>query len=171
MTFPARHGLSLISLAMAGLLTGCSAGGNFNIQSSAKPANLPALPSLRVAVNPKAEGSDEVLADVRSAIVAQLISSGRFSTVIVANAPTDLVMNADIEKFAKVTVGERILVGTLAGRNRVNLTVQIIQPSTNTIVETYEATGESAAHPLSSESGLSDAVREAAKEVAAGATF
>ena len=74
-------------------------------------------------------------------------------------------------QFAKVTVGERLLVGTLAGRNRVNLTVQITQPSTNTLVEAYEANGESAAHPLSSESGLSDAVREAAKEVAAGATF
>lgn len=152
-------------------LAACSAGGSFTVQSSAKPANLPPSPSLRVAVNPIADGSDEVLADVRSAIVAQLISTGRFSRVVVASEPTDLVMDADIIKFAKVTVGERILVGTLAGRNRVNLSVKIVQPPANTLIEAYEADGESAAHPLSSESGLSDAVREAAKEVAAGATF
>jgi len=153
------------------LLAACSAGGNFTVQSATKPTNLPASPSVRIVVTPTADGSDEVLADVRSAVLGQLLSDGRFSKVVVANEPTDLVMNIDIVKYAKVTVGERILVGALAGRNRVNLAVKIIQPGSNTVVEAFEADGESASHPLSSESGMSDAVRQAAKQLAAGVTI
>jgi hypothetical protein len=147
-------------------------GGNFTVQTATKPTNLPASPSVRLIVTAGADGADEVLADVRSAVLGQLMSDGRFSKVVVANEPTDLVMNVDIIKYAKVTVGERMLVGALAGRNRVNLAVKITQPGGGgSVIEAFEADGESASHPLSSESGMSDAVREAAKELAAGVTI
>ena len=133
-----------------------------------RSTNLPASPSVRLVFSATAPDSDEVLPDVRSAVLGQLLSGGRFSKVVVADEPTDLVMTIDIVKYAKVSVGERLLIGAMAGRNRVNLAVKIVQPGSDSVIEAFEADGKSAAHPLSSESGLSDAVREAAKQVAAG---
>ena len=122
-------------------------------------------------MNAVAPGADDVLSDLRAATLSQLQASGRFSKVTVVPEPTDLIMTVDIDKYAKVTVGERILVGVFAGRNRIGANVKIAQASTNAVIKSYEANGESAAHPLSSESGISDAMREAAKQVAAGAFF
>jgi hypothetical protein len=158
-----------VPLLFVCLLVACSSGGDLKVLSSGAASGLPAQPSLRLVVNAVAPDSQDVLSDVRAAILGQLEATGRFSRVTVSPEATDLVMTVDIVNYAKVTVGERLLVGVLAGRNRIGTTVKVAQTANNTVIKSYEANGESAAHPLSSESGLSDAVREAAKEVAAGA--
>jgi len=141
------------------------------VLSSAVPSGLPAEPSVRLVVNPVDKDSDDVLSDVRSAVLAQLQATGHYSKVVVGSEGADLVITVDITKYAKVTVGERLLVGALAGRNRVGTQVKIVQSVGNVTLKSFEAEGESAAHPLSSESGLSDAVREVAKQIASGATI
>jgi len=150
-------------------LVACSSGGDLKVLSSAPATNLPARPSVRLVVNAVAKDSGDVLADVRVAILGQLEATGRYSKVSVGPEPSDLVITVDIVKYAKVSTGERILVGALAGRNRVGTSVKIVQSETNVTVKSFEANGESASHPLSSESGLSDAVREVAKQISAGA--
>ncbi len=152
-----------------GLLAGCSSGGNMKVLATAAPSGLPAVPSARLVVNPVDKDSDDVLSDVRSAVLGQLQATGHFSKVIVGSEATDLIITVDITKYSKVTVGERLLVGALAGRNRVATQVKIIQTAGNVTIKSFEAEGESAAHPLSSESGLSDAVREVAKQIASAA--
>ncbi len=152
-------------LAIAVFLAGCSAEGQLSMQSSAPATNLPPNPSLRLIVNAVAPNSTDQLLDIRAAIFSQLSATGQYGKVVLDNEPTDLVMKVDITKYAKVTVAERLLVGAFAGRNRVGGEVTITQTATNTVLKSYEADGSSAAHPLSSESGLSDAVREMAKQV------
>jgi hypothetical protein len=151
---------------LAVFLAGCSAEGQMTVHSSAAATNLPANPSLRLVVNAVAPDSTDQLLDIRAAIFSQLSATGQYSKVVLDNEPTDLVMTVDITKYAKVSVGERLLVGALAGRNRVGGEVTVTQTATNAVLKTFEADGSSAAHPLSSESGMSDAVRELAKQVA-----
>jgi hypothetical protein len=149
------------------LLAACSSGGDIKVLSSTPATNLPAQPSVRLVVNAVAKDSGDVLPDLRAAILGQLLSNGRYSKVSVGPEPSDLIITVDIVKYAKVSTAERILAGALAGRNRVGTNVKIVQPSTNVTVKSFEANGESASHPLSSESGLSDAVREVAKQISA----
>lgn len=161
----------VMSVGMVVLLAACSSGGNVKMLSSTAATGLPAHPSVRLIVNPVDKDSSDVVTDVSAAILGQLQATGRYSKVVVNAEPTDLLMTVDIVKYSKVTVGERLLVGVFAGRNRINTQVTIVQSGTNATLRSYEADGESAAHPLSSESGVSDAVREAAKQVAAGAVI
>lgn len=153
-------------LLIAAVLAACSAEGQMTIQSSAPATNLPANPSLKLVVNAVAPDSTDQLLDIRSAVFTQLSATGKYSKVVLDNEPTDLVMQIDITKYAKVTVGERLLVGALAGRNRIGGEITVTQTASGTVIKKFEAEGASAAHPLSSESGLSDAVREMAKQVA-----
>src|SRR5690349_13694759 len=115
-------------------LAACSSGGDIKVLSSAPAANLPAQPSVRLVVNAVAKDSDSVLADVRAAILGQLEASGRYSKVSVGPEPSDLVITVDIVKYAKVSTGERILAGALAGRNRVGTNVKIVQSTTSVTV-------------------------------------
>src|SRR5215469_3829590 len=103
----------IFGVALAVMLTACSSGGNMKVLSSAPGAGLPAQPSLRLVVNPVDEDSDDVLADVRAGLLGQLQACGAYSKVTVGNEPTDLIMTVDITKYAKVGVGERLLVGAL----------------------------------------------------------
>ncbi|HET7086491.1 MAG TPA: DUF4410 domain-containing protein [Rhizomicrobium sp.] len=158
----------LLVLSLGGFLAACSSGGNIKVLSATPAANLPAQPSVRLVVNAVAKDSGDVLADARAAILGQLEATGRYSKVSVGPEPSDLVITVDIVNYAKVSTAERVLVGALAGRNRVGTSVKVVQSSTNVTVKSFEANGESAAHPFSSESGLSDAVREVAKQIGAG---
>src|SRR5438552_2591363 len=125
-------------------LAACSSGGNVNVLSSAPAASLPAQPSVRLVVNAVAKDSGDVLADMRAAVLGQLEATGRYSKVSVGPEPADLVITVDIVKYAKVTTAERILVGALAGRNRVGTNVKVVQASTSATVKSFEANGESA---------------------------
>ncbi len=140
------------------------------VLSSAPTASLPAQPSVRLVVNPVDKDAADVLPDIRAAILSQLEATGHYSRVTLGTEKTDIVMTVDITKYSKVTVGERLLVGVFAGRNRVDVHVKIADAATNATIKEFEAEGNSAAHPLSSESGVSDAVREVAKEIASAAT-
>ena len=128
------------------------------VHASAPAINLPPNPSLRLVVNAVAPDSTDQLLDIRAAIFSQLSASGNYAKVVLDNEPTDLVMTIDITKYAKVSVAPQLF-ADLGGE------VTVTQTATNTVIKTFEADGASAAHPLSSESGLSDAVREMAKQV------
>jgi hypothetical protein len=157
----------LIGLIAVGLLASCSSGGDIKVLASASGQKLPAQPSLRLVVNAVAPDSTDVLSDVRAAVLSQLEATGHYSRVTATTADaTDLVMTVNIVKYAKVTVGERILVGVFAGRNRVGADITLVETADNVTIKKVQADGESAAEPISSESGISDAVREFAKQVA-----
>jgi hypothetical protein len=161
----------LLYVLLGCLLVACSSMGELKAVSSATGTNLPARPSVRLVVNPVAKGSEEVISDIRAATLAQLLATGYFSRVVVAPEETDVVVTVNIVAYSRVTAGERFMWGALAGRNRIATQVKMVQTSTNVSIKSFEATGESGAIPLVSEAGLSDAVRELAKQIAAGAAL
>lgn len=168
---PTKNFMRIMSILTIGVLTACSSGGTMKITSSTTPVGLAPNPSVRLVVTPQATDAEDVLADVKSAVLSQLLATGHYSKVVMDSEPTDLIINININKYAKVSVGERLLVGALAGRNRVGTQVRITQASNNAVIKEFVAEGESAAHPLSSESGIGDAIREVAKQVASGAVI
>jgi len=148
-------------------LVGCSSGGEMKLNTSAYQLQR-SYESAKAVVNPKAEDSQEIVDDVRGSVAEELLSSGRFHRIAGANEPADIVVTVDIIEYERVTVGERILVGVFAGRNRVRANISLTDGRTGTSLRSFQAYGKSAAHPLSSESGYTDALREFSKEVLVG---
>jgi len=77
-------------------------------------------------------------------------------------------MDVTIRGARQVSTGARIMLGAMIGPNTTAVTVAVRQQATNQIITTFEATGSSAAHPLSSEAGLDDAVREVVGKIMEG---
>ena len=165
----AKNLKKIFVMAIIGMLAACSSEGTMKITSSSPAVGLSPNPSVRLIVTTSTPDAEDVLSDVRSAVLGQLSATGHYSKVVSNAEPTDLIITVSINKYAKVSVGERLLLGALAGRNRVGTDVKITQSANNVLIKEYTAEGDSAAHPLSSESGISDAIREVAKQVAEGA--
>jgi hypothetical protein len=165
-----RRANGLITLCLL-LLAACSAGGSRHVTSIQPLPLLPPHPSLRLQVNPVVGESQELLPDIRAALLAQLLATGRFSQVVTYEGPTDLLMTVEVVKVAKVTVTERVFLGALAGRNRVGVNVRIIDPATGITLKSYDAEGDSAAEILSAQAGLGDAIGQVARQVAEGAAL
>jgi hypothetical protein len=64
-----------------------------------------------------------------------------------------------------VSQGARILFGVLAGANQLAVQVDVFETASRNLVASFTAKEESASHPLSSESDMNDAIREAVDEV------
>jgi hypothetical protein len=157
-------------LLVALLLTGCSAGGSLQVTSTQPPPLLPAHPSLRLQVNPVVAQANPLLPDIRAALLAQLMASGRFSQVVAYPAHTDLLITVDIANVVEIAPAERVLLG-LAGRNRIGATIRLIDPASGDIIKTFDAEGSSAAQPLADASGMRDAIQQFARQVAEGAAL
>lgn len=82
--------------------------------------------------------------------------------------PADYHMDVKIRGAREVSTGARIMLGAMIGPNTTTVAVTVRHQATNQIITAFEATGTSAAHPLSSEAGLDDAVREAVGKIMEG---
>lgn len=94
------------------------------------------------------------------------------ATNLPAQPSVRLVVNAVAKDSGDILVDVRATVlGQLEATGRYSKVSVGPEPSdlssTNATVKSFEANGESAAHPFSSEGGLSDAIREVAKQISA----
>ncbi len=148
-------------------LAACSSSGQFKDLGQAA-ALAPAYDSAKLVLQVQATDAAAALPDIRGALAGQLFASGRFHRLAAADEPGDLVITVKINEYAKVETVERVFAGVLAGRNRLGAEVLVTDGKTGSLLRHYEAHGESAAHPMSTEGSFSDAVREFSKEVAVG---
>jgi len=159
-------------LAFALILSACTAGGDMQVTSVQAPPLLPAHPSVRLIVHPVVANANDIVPLISQALIGQLGATGRFSQILAYDAPCDLWLTVEITKVAKVESYERYLIGPLAGRNRIDVTVRITDPFSGAVLKTYNAEGNSAAESvLSGEGGMADAIRQLALQVAVGATI
>jgi hypothetical protein len=149
------------------LLAGCSSDGRHR-QIGTGSALQDSYESVKLVISPTAANSTEIVPDLRSSVVGQLLSTGRFRRLAAANEDADVVVTVEITDYQRVTVAERVLVGALAGRNRIATKVTITDGRSGERIRGFEASGRSAAHPLSSEGGYSDALREVSKQLMLG---
>lgn len=154
-------------------LGACSSTGAITMQQE-KTASIPAGKSVSLNVEsdipPDANESQisefkEITQRVKAALFGRLVSEGVFKQVLQPTETGDYRMNVTLKSAYKVSQGARILVGVFAGSNKLDADVELIDESTKSTVTAFQVVGESASHPFSTESGLDDAVREAADEI------
>jgi hypothetical protein len=153
--------------SLVAILAACNASGH--IQATGPSAELkPTYDAIKLVFKTTATNSIDIVPDMRGAIVGVLLSTGRFKRIVAETDPADLVLNLDITDYRRVGVAERVFIGAMAGPNRLTVMVSATDGTTGAVVRQFQATGESAAHPLSGEAGYSDALREVAKQVLVG---
>lgn len=146
------------------LIAGCSAGGNYKVTGPSAPL-ASSYDTVKLQFKTTANNSGDIIPDMRGAILGQLISGGRFKRVAADSDPADLVIELNITDYRRVSTAERFFIGTMAGPNRLTVVVSVTDGKSGAVLRQFQATGESAAHPLSGEAGYSDALREISKQV------
>ena len=154
----------VIALLIAGLVSACASSGKVTIT---QPKTQAISPGKTVSLSVKPGVADpkpihqKASTRVRDALFGKLVSNSIFKAVVHAPEPADYSMDVKISGARQVSTGARIWLGVMAGSNNITLTVQVHNQATNQLITAFEVRGESAAHPLSSQAGLDDAVREA----------
>ncbi len=159
----------LTRLAPAALLAlaACSSSGQLKVLDPAAQM-APSYDSAKLVLQASATDAAAVIPDIRGAVAGQLFASGRFHRLAAESEASDVVITVKINEYARVETVERVVAGVLAGRNRVGAEVVVTDGRTGAVLRHYQAHGESASHPMSTEGSFSDAVREFSKEVAVG---
>lgn len=155
-------------LFVTGFVAACSSSGRLTVT---QPKNGAIVPDKTVAllVEPGVENPtsthEDVVARVRDRLYGKLVSEGVFKAVYAAPASADYDMNVKVTGAREVAGSLRVWFGAMAGANTVALSVQVHDRATEQLITAFEVTGTSAAHPMSSQNSLQDAVREAVDKI------
>ncbi len=142
------------------VVAACSSSGKLNV-SKQKSESIP--PNRTVSLIVKSDttgGSQEMVQRLRSELFGRLVSEAVFKHVLHPQDKGDYLTEVHVLNAEKVSQGARILFGVLAGANKLRSTVKLSDTATGRVVTSFDVEGESASHPLSSENGMEDAIRE-----------
>ena len=159
------------AVLIVGLVSACSSSGTLTVTQPKTQGILPGQTVSLTVVVDVAEPlpvHQEVATRVRERLFGRLVSDGIFRAVVHPPEPADYHMDVKIRGAREVSTGARIMLGVMIGPNTTAVAVTVRHQATNQLVTAFEATGTSAAHPLSSEAGLDDAVREAVVKIIEG---
>ncbi len=149
------------------LAAGCSSSGTIAVKT-AKTGAIPPGKAVALDVTSAAdEDSRDAAHRMRNELFGRLVAEGVFRQAVAAGEPADYRMAVALSGVEEVSTGARIFLGVMAGANELKAAVTLDDAASGTTVTAFDVTGESAAHPLSSESGMEDAVREAASRIIA----
>jgi hypothetical protein len=103
---------------------------------------------------------------LREQLSKGLISGGVFRSVSASPAGADYRVNVEITLIRVIAPGGRVMLGFLAGRNRVHVVVSVRNIATGDLVTSFETTGSGASTGWGAQSyGVDDPVREVVKRV------
>ena len=145
----------------------CSSSGELKMKT-AKSASIP--PGRSVALDVTSAGDEDsrnAAHRMRIELFGRLVAEGVFRQVVAAAEPADYRMEVALGGVDEVSQGARIFFGVMAGANELTAAVSLRDTATDAVVTAFDVAGESAAHPLSSESGMDAAIREAATRIIA----
>jgi hypothetical protein len=147
------------------LTAACSSSGTLAMKTP-KAAAIPAGRSVALDVTSAAdEDSRDAAHRMRVELFGRLVAEGVFREVVAAGEPADYRMQVALGAVDEVSQGARIFFGVMAGSNELTAAVTLKDAATDAVVTAFDVSGESASHPLSSESGMDDAIREAASNI------
>jgi len=160
---PALSRLSVVLLAL--FVAACSSSGTLQqLQSSDVPIRANSVAMLNVTSAGDSE-SLEAAEELRSRLFGSLVSQGVFEQVVPPTKPADYELTVALSGISEVSQGARIFFGALAGSNKLTADVKLRDTTTQSVVRSFIVGGESAAHPLSSENDMDDAIREASSRI------
>jgi len=158
-------------LLFIAFLPACSSSGKITIQQ-AKSESIEVGKTVSLSVEPDVENVKAVHQDVASRIrerlFGKLVTDRIFKAVAMAPEPADYRMDVKVKGARQVSTGARIFLGTMAGSNNLTADVKVFEFTSNRLITAYQVQGASASHPLSSQAGLDDAIREAADKIIEG---
>ncbi len=164
--------LRVISVcAILALVSACSSVGKTQIiQAKQMQIKTDAIASL--SVNPPNSIPDdqkdtymEVTQRLKGQLFGRLMSEGGFKQVVHENENADYKMEVNLLEANEVSQGARIFFGVLAGANALRVNVTLSDIASQKVITSFAVSGESASHPLSSESGMDDAIKEVVDEI------
>ena len=157
-----RAGLSLLCLSFALLVSACSSSGTLTLKTP-KDGSIPQGKVVALKVQaPADQDSQDAANRMRDDLFGRLVAEGVFKQVVQADQPADYRLTMNLSGVEEVSQTARIFLGVLAGSNELKADVTLTDAKSGATVEAFQVTGASASHPLSSQNGIEDAVREAA---------
>ncbi len=151
---------AVLAVMFGALMAGCSSSAKMTVQ---QPKSQAISSQSTVALDvtaPGDEDSREVAQNVRSALFGRLVSEALFKQVLAKDEPADYRMTVALSNVDVVSQGARIFLGVFAGSNDLTADVVVIKPDETAAVTKFQVVGSSAAHPLSSENDMDDAIKE-----------
>ncbi|WP_422006057.1 DUF4410 domain-containing protein [Pyruvatibacter mobilis] len=160
---PAILRLGILFLAL--FVAACSSSGTLQkVQSSGVSIKPNSVAALNV-TSPSDADSLEAAEELRSRLFGSLVSQGLFEQVVPPSKPADYELTVALSGISEVSQGARIFFGVLAGSNKLTADVKLRDSTDDSVVRAFVVGGESAAHPLSSENDMGDAIREASSRI------
>lgn len=142
------------------LLAACSSSGKLSMtQEKTGAIGANKTVALNIIQGPEVE-STRIIQQLRSDMFGRLVAENVFHQVVQANEPADYKLDVTVVEASAVSTTARILFGVLAGSNEIKCDVKLIDQATGQVKTAFVAEGQSASHPMSSENGPADAVRE-----------
>jgi hypothetical protein len=157
-------------LVLAGTLAACSASAKVAVS---QPKSAAISSDSVVALEVKAVGTDAdedteaVLQKLRSSLFGGLVANGVFKQVVHTSDPADYRLAISIDGVRAVSQGARIFFGVLAGENQLAAHCLLTDSASGEKVADFTVTGASAAHPLSSENDMDDAIGKVVEKIVA----
>jgi len=156
-----RTGVLLSALVLAA----CSSTGTLQQTQSNNQQIRPNSVAALSVTSPGDSESLEAAEEIRSRLFGQLVSQGLFDQIVPPSKPADYELSVALSGISEVSQGARIFLGVLAGSNSLSANVKLVDKADGSIARAFVVGGESASHPMSSENGMGDAIREASSKI------
>jgi hypothetical protein len=146
-------------------VSACSSSGTIEVLQS-KTSAIP--PGTIVALNITSSSDDETREAAHrlsGELFGRLVSEGLFKQAVQPEQPAHYDLNVQVGDVREVSQAASILFGVFAGVTKLLASVSLYDRASGQLVTAFDVEAESASHPLSSEAGIEDAVREAATKI------
>ncbi|MEK9714017.1 MAG: DUF4410 domain-containing protein [Thalassolituus sp.] len=157
----------LIVVAALLALVGCSTKGSITMMESV-PGVMVQGESLKLDVVSEKQEAKAIAEKLKGQIATQIIGSGAFSNLSSDANATDFSIVINVKSIREVSGTERVMLGALAGSNKVAGDVSVTNSANGEVVKSFKFIGESASHPFSGKSDMRDAIERAAEEIMTG---
>ena len=161
--------LTLVSIFVLGIVTGCSTTGSVTMHESSIAGKTIQGAVVALAVTPPNPDGNDVAIQLRGQVAAQLLGAGLFKSITgQGDQNADYKLDIKLTTIDEVSGVSRVLWGAMAGTNKIAGGVTVIDVKTGQTVRSFSFVGESAAHPFSGKSDIKDAINKAAEEIIKG---
>lgn len=155
----------LVAGLAAAAVVGCSSQAKMTTRQP-KTTAIPSGHTLALALTSDGDAdSREVAQKTRAALYGRLVSEGIFKQVVPAGEGADYSMDLKLSGVDVVSQGARIFFGVLAGANELTADVTLKDRRDDRTIMAFTVTGSSAAHPLSDENDMDDAIDEVVTKI------
>lgn len=158
----------MLVVALIGVATGCSTSGSLKVHEARQGQAVKGTAVTLTTLAPDEKGTD-IAIQLRGQVAAHLLGAGLFKSIAnQADKDSDYNIAIKLTQIDEVSGTSRVLLGVLAGSNKIAGDVTVTDARTGQTVRSFSFLGESASHPFSGKSDIKDAVSKSAEEIIKG---